>query len=274
MDGYTPDYKADYFTKRDYAAKWRNLSRTDAPAEWKGSQLSDTAYAAKEVQNYLQQSLWPDEPSHLAKGADRRIITTKGAYTAPAPPRLAVVRACLVGGRADAGRAAAGIGEGSRRPPASAIDAVAIALTDEARLQKLADIVKARDEERVKAKAQGREPEKSKRPPLETPWGSPKAFRRQVLSLVYATFDDAGQSPADRPAARPIVVAHRAAGRKLTGAYHEKTQFGPVPGEETLFTGRAAVAELSPNHLRLPVPEKPAEAVAQAGRAVRQARRE
>ena len=78
MDGYSADAKADYFTRRDYAAKWRNLSRSDVPSEWKGSQLSDTAYAAREVQDYLQRSLWPDEPSHLG-GGQRKIYPGAGS---------------------------------------------------------------------------------------------------------------------------------------------------------------------------------------------------
>ena len=58
----------------------RTLCDKTCLTEWKGSQLSDTAYAAKEVQAYLQ-SLWPDEPTHLAEGTCRRILVTKGAYT-------------------------------------------------------------------------------------------------------------------------------------------------------------------------------------------------
>ncbi|MGE0608107.1 MAG: type II CRISPR RNA-guided endonuclease Cas9, partial [Pirellulales bacterium] len=79
MDGHRPE-KGDYFTSRDYVTKWRNLSRKEVPSEWKGSQLSDTAYAAREVQTYLQQALWPDEPTHL-EGGQRRIFVTKGRYT-------------------------------------------------------------------------------------------------------------------------------------------------------------------------------------------------
>ncbi len=79
MESYSPA-KGDYFDRRDYMAKWRNLSRTDVADEWKGSQLSDTAYAAREVQTYLQQSLWQGEPSHL-EGGKRRILVTIGIYT-------------------------------------------------------------------------------------------------------------------------------------------------------------------------------------------------
>ncbi len=44
----------EYFEARDYAKKWRNLAAQTVDTEWKGSQLSDTAYAAREVQEYLE----------------------------------------------------------------------------------------------------------------------------------------------------------------------------------------------------------------------------
>src|SRR6185437_10699739 len=59
----------------------------------------------------------------------------------------------------------------------------------------------------------------------------------------------------------PIVVSHRGVGRKLTGAFHEETVFGPVPGKQNVYTGKKSVAGLTPDHLRLPRAESHEEAI-------------
>ncbi|HRX83001.1 MAG TPA: type II CRISPR RNA-guided endonuclease Cas9, partial [Pirellulaceae bacterium] len=67
-----------YFTKKDYDRKWENLNR-DAPAteEFVKSQLTDTAYASKQVAAYISEALFRDKPE------DKRFVfTTKGRYTA------------------------------------------------------------------------------------------------------------------------------------------------------------------------------------------------
>jgi CRISPR-associated endonuclease Csn1 len=252
--------KDDYFEKRDYQAKWRNLSRADVPSEWKGSQLSDTAYAAREVQNYLQESLWPDEPTHL-EGGNRRILVTKGIYTSILRKDWQLYQKLVRGHESSTEDMlhAALKNRGDHRE--HAIDAVAIALTDGERIQDLARHAKLVEEERAEAAAQGREPRRILRKPLDAPGGDVRSFRGHVLSQLFDEFDPVDAKDHDRPNAPRIVVAHRPVGRKLTGAFHEETLFGPVPGDETLYTGTKKTAEFSPNHLRLPRPETSSEAI-------------
>jgi CRISPR-associated endonuclease Csn1 len=255
------DRKGDYFTARDYATKWRNLSCEQAPVEWKGSQLTDTAYAAKQVETYLQQSLWPEETSHLAANSTRRIFVTKGAYTAQLRRDWQLYhRVFRDHDTRDAREESAIKDRGDHRE--HAIDAVAIALTDPSRVQALAAALTQQQEAWVKARNAGSKPGKLKRMPLPVPWGTEQSFRRQVLSLVYDAFDEGGVAPDPVGVQRAIVVSHRPVGRKLTGALHEETLFGPLPEISGQFTGSVRVSALKAAHLRMPVPEKRDEAIA------------
>src|SRR5690606_6881935 len=60
-------------------------------------------------------------------------------------------------------------------------------------------------------------------------------------------------------------VCHRPVKRKIVGALHEETLFGPViDGAGALtdaFTAKKSVLALTPNHLRPPRPETESEAV-------------
>ncbi len=261
MDGYRTD-KDDYFSVRDYAAKWRRLTQESVSddCDWKGSQLSDTAYAAREVQNYLQYALWPNEPSHLA-GGQRRIFVTKGAYTSTLRRDWRLYQRL----RSDAGPAQSedrpsGKNRGDHRE--HAIDAVAIALTDPERIIELARRVKEEEEKRYASVGRG-DSGRIKRDALSPPhpWTDLKFFRRAVLTQVYDSFDPLEPEDA-ADAARRIVVSHRASGRKLTGRLHEDTLFGPVPGDGTLFTSHKRTSDLTPKHLRLPRRETAAGAIA------------
>ncbi|MDA1052046.1 MAG: hypothetical protein O3C40_16390 [Planctomycetota bacterium] len=258
MDGYEPDNR-DYFTKRDYAVKWRNFSRSEVPKEWQGSQLTDTAYAAREVQTYLQQALWPDERSYLQGDAERRIFVTKGAYTAILRKDLRLYQKLL---DKDASpeliKHAAAKNRGDHRE--HAIDAVAIALAPNC-MQDLADYAKRIDMERENARAAGREPRKIKREPVSPPWDDVESFRHEVLCQLFEDIDRPKDRDPSRPALERIVVCHRAIGKKLVGKLHEDTLFGPIPEGDSLYTGHKAVADLEANHLRMPRPEPEKQAI-------------
>jgi CRISPR-associated endonuclease Csn1 len=254
------DRKTDYFTEKDYAKKWKHFSAKDIPFEWKGSQLSDTAYAAKEVVTYLQQSLWPDELSHQAAGATRRIYVTKGAYTAQLRREWSLYQRVFAKYEPrESIEKASAKDRGDHRE--HAIDAVAIAFTDPGRIDSLASILKQQEEIWLRAKASGSKPEKIVRKKLDTPWGNHLTFRRQVLSRIYNEFDDKNSESASQEMATKLVVSHRPVGRKILGNLHEETLFGGVPGDETLFTGSISIEDLKSSHLRLPSPEKPDAAV-------------
>ncbi len=254
------DRKRDYFTRRDYVSKWRNLTRENVPNEWKGSQLTDTAYAAKEVEAYLQQALWPCENTHLASDSTRRIFVTKGAYTAQLRRDWQLYhRVFREYDSRDAREQAEVKNRGDHRQ--HAIDAVAIAFTDPTRINSLASIVKQQQEMLMKARSAGREPATLRREPLPTPWGNLQSFRRQVLSLIYDEFDDQGTGAQALNHRHALVVSHRPIGRKLTGALHEETLFGPISSEDNLYTGSVRVSKLKAVHLRLPERESVEQAI-------------
>ncbi len=260
MDGIDKKQIQPYFSKRDYANKWKNLSAENVPSEWKGNQLSDTAYAAKEVEAYLQQSLWPDEPSFLAGDTRRRISVTKGSYTAQLRRDWQLYR--QRSGDADnrvVRDLLAAKDRGDHRE--HAIDAVAIAFTDGSRIQALAAIMTHQQNAWIRAKNQGSKPESIKRKPLDPPWGNIQSFRREVLSLIYDDFDDIQEKRDTGSSNRAIVVSHRPVGRKLVGRFHEDSLFGSVPDDKKLYTGSIRITDLKPNHLRMPVPEKEEDAI-------------
>lgn len=271
MDGYEPARgdPNEYFTKADYTAKWKNFSREDVPNQWRGSQLTDTAYASREVQAYLENALWPDEPSYLDGGL-RRIFVTKGAYTHQLRKDWQLFQKLIDPGQdsREEVRQASAKNRGDHRE--HGIDAVAIAfvgqpgsvaMEGEGRLTTLIDDLahyRAKlEEEQLKAKQRGVDARGMKREPLPPPWGTVKSFRRQVMSIFYGEFDEldgAGPATADDHS-MPIVVSHRPVGRRIIGSFHEDSLFGPVPGLENTYIARKRVTELTPAHLRLPVPE-------------------
>jgi CRISPR-associated endonuclease Csn1 len=260
MDGVDKKQIHPYFSKRDYAKKWENLSAENVLSEWKGNQLSDTAYAAKEVEVYLQQSLWPDEPSFLAGDTARRIYVTKGAYTSQLRRDWQLYRKRSVDSDNRFIRdQLTAKDRGDHRE--HAIDAVAIAFTDGSRINTLAAMMTHQQNEWIRAKNQGSKPERIKRKPIDPPWGDILSFRRQVLSLIYDDFDDDQENGHPRSDNHAIVVSHRPVGRKLAGRFHEDSLFGSVPHDKKLYTGAVRVADLTPNHLRMPVPEKQEEAI-------------
>ncbi len=260
MDGIDKKQIHPYFSKRDYANKWKKLSAENVPGEWKGNQLSDTAYAAREVEAYLQQSLWPEEPSFLAGDIRRRIFVTKGAYTAQLRRDWQLYRQRLSDTDNRVSRdLLAAKDRGDHRE--HAIDAVAIALTDGSRIQALAAIMTHQQNAWIRAKNQGGKPEIIKRKPLDSPWGNIRSFRHQVLSLIYDDFDHRPEDGVTRTTGHAIVVSHRPVGKKLIGKFHEDSLFGSVPYDKKLYTGSIRVTELEPNHLRMPVPEKEKDAI-------------
>jgi hypothetical protein len=69
-----------YFSKKDYKRKWENLHCEMFAGEekaWLESQLASTAYAARQVGDYLQAALYRDESP-----GKRLIFFTNGRYTA------------------------------------------------------------------------------------------------------------------------------------------------------------------------------------------------
>ena len=257
--------KGDYFTHRDYQQKWANFAAKELPREWRGSQLTDTAYASRQVAAYLADALYGGE-GLPERGGTRRIFFTKGTYTNQLrkdwqlfetlrPPRSADGTPPIKP-TAQEEEALAQKNRADHRE--HALDAVAIALTDQQRIEDLARYAQRVAVARTEWQARHGDTDNfqpPRREPIPPPWGSVAEFRRQVLAMVYERFDSApdrsGQKDA-RGNEKRLIVSHRAIKRKLVGALHEETLFGTVPGSRDLFTGRKGILSLTPNHLRVP----------------------
>jgi CRISPR-associated endonuclease Csn1 len=237
--------------------KWERLQAPTPEEEaFRNSQLTDTAYAARQVAAYIADALY-DGQGLPERGGERRIFTTKGEYTA----RL----------RADWGLHESMIdrAHGLERPPSPeelvadphleqssrrarkepkdrtdhrhhAIDALVTALLGPELLTVVGH--QAREDREYRERT-GYWP---RRRALAHPhaWATPEAFREDLVGA----FDK-------------LVVAHRAVKRRLVGAFHEETHYGPVVGAlplhrrediNTLFTNRISADRLTPNHLRVP----------------------
>jgi CRISPR-associated endonuclease Csn1 len=222
IEKYKPG-KNEYFTKKDYARLWENLTRTVKPEdEWRKSNLTDTAYASSQVMNYLRDALF-DGVQKSAGG--RGVYETKGRYTS-------ILRKDWELQDED--------GKSRDDHRHHAVDAVVIALTDPYKLLPVL-AKRAKDGEEYHDRT-GYWPKRDPDPTralLPKVWEDHLDLRTQVM--------------AER---EKMVVSHRPVKTKLVGAFHKQTQFGPIPGESDLFTNRIGTAELKPAHLRLPVPEK------------------
>lgn len=206
--------------KKSNPIKWENLHKSVSDLDgFVKSQLVDTAYASRQVANWLKGALYGEQQD----GA-RRVFTTKGVYTAILRKdwQLFLDGSDAMGWEKD---------RSDHRH--HALDAIAIAFSGPERIRQIAQIA----EEREMARAEGRKGDK--RQPLAPPWGTHESFRRQVMEKV-----------------EKLVVAHRPEGRKLRGHLHKDNPYGPVIDKEknevVHATIRKVVAEISIQHLRVP----------------------
>lgn len=229
-----------YFSPKDYARKWENLTREVREGdEWKNSQLTDTAYAARQVAAYLRDALYAGDQS-----GQRRVYVTNGKYTALLRRDWQLFqslkpRSDTAGSRTAAASQEPAPAEKERADHRHhAIDAVAIALTDP-RIEPI--LARQAADAEVYHERTGHWPQRT---PLPPPWGAVEEFRSQVLTAVDQ-----------------LVVSHRPVKRRVVGAFHEETAYGPVvaplpahrrEAPDTLFTNRIRVESLTPKHLRVP----------------------
>nr|AME16486.1 CRISPR-associated protein Cas9 [uncultured bacterium] len=207
--------------EKENNVKWDNLHKEVPDLDgFVESQLTDTAYASRQVVGWLEKTLYGDDSD-----GKRHVFTTKGVYTATLRRDWGLFP--------DAKDAKENTKKNRADHRHHAIDAVAIALSGPERLSEIARAV----EKEELARSEGFE--HAKRDPLRPPWGDLDSFRADVMS-----------------AWNKLVVAHRPEKRKITGALHNDTQFGPVLDKHGNLTGeftiRKALAELTPNHLRVP----------------------
>jgi CRISPR-associated endonuclease Csn1 len=235
----------EYFTKKDCGRKWEKL-HCDAPDFEcvRNSQLTDTAYASRQVAQWLRDVLFDGESD-----GTRRVFASKGSYTALLRRDWGLGEDIL--DRQWQGRVVQG-GEGkeqqrglARRDKKDrsdhrhhAVDALVIAFCGPERLHALADLAAA--QERAKAE-RGRWTKGESLPPPK-PWASMEEFRAQVTAALAEH-----------------KVCHRPVKCRIVGALHKDNPYGPVLGSDKHFTKRICISGdrecLKPQHLRLPVEE-------------------
>lgn len=169
--------QGDFFSKKDFGRKWENLNRrTPTLDEFLESQLTDTAYAARRVTQWLRDVLYEGET-----GGCKHVFTTSGGYTAVLRKDWQLQDQEGPKPRTDHRH--------------HAIDAVAIALSGPEVVKRLAD--QSAEQEALKVKVgQG-----GNREPIRPPWGSVGKFRAQVMDAVE------GLIVCHRPVKRKIVGA-------------------------------------------------------------------
>lgn len=234
----------EYSHKRDYKRKWDNLNREiseDDEKRWRDSQLTDTAYASRQVAEYLQGALYRDDPLNK-----RHIFFTKGRYTAMLRRdwRLYETGALHAGDVGEEGEdARARLSKKDRTDHRHhAVDAAVIALTRPVTIEQVTDALA--EQEACKART-GYSPKRTP-VPAPAPWSSVEELRKAIIGRIFGERDGNGG----------LVVAHRPVKRRLVGALHEETAYGPADLDKNLFTTRIPVENLTPKMLRPPKQEK------------------
>jgi len=201
--------------KKENKVKWDNL-HSDAPDidKFTDSQLTDTAYASRQVAEWLRAVLYDGEKDRV-----RKVFTTKGRYTNWLRRDWQLFPDGTNAWTIEKDR-------GDHRH--HALDALVVALSLE-HLQPLAWALEKCEQAKAEGKAIPR------REPLPPPWGPVESFRKQVMERY-----------------EKMIVSHRAVRRRLAGELHKDEHFGPISGDTEHFTKRIFAVELTPNHLRVP----------------------
>lgn len=224
--------------------------------EMTARQEAATKYATRQVMAYLADAIY-DGKGLPERGGERRIFTTDGIWTSrlrrewglffdPHQKKLKGLTHEQEQERREKDR-------GDHRH--HAIDAVVIALATE-RVRSEWDKRELRADVEGVNTADEQQAENYRRahpivPPA--PFRTGDQFRQTVENAIL------GGAAVERP------ICHRHVKRKLIGALHEETLFGPVldrAGNLTDgYTAKKNVLSLEPNHLRMPRPETTDEAI-------------
>lgn len=246
---------ACYFDYRDDHRKIEQFAKDISDTHGMTSrQDAATKYATRQVMAYLADALYGGK-GLPERGGQRRIFATNGQWTSRLRREWGLFfdpHDAKAKGLSNAEEhAAKEKNRGDHRH--HAIDAVVIALTT-------AEVQRAWEEREQKAAAAirydaGATPEDQMEAyrrahpiPPPAPFKERDELRRHVALAVFGSEDDRSGFP------KPI--AHRPVKRKLIGALHEETLFGPVLNASGAltenFTGKKSVLALTPNHLRMP----------------------
>jgi CRISPR-associated endonuclease Csn1 len=247
-----------YFTRRDDESKLEQFKKaiTDIQ-EMTNRQDAATKYATRQVMAYLADAVYGGG-GLPERGGQRRIFATDGIWTSrlrrewglffdPHDAKLKDVDAIELTARREKNR-------GDHRH--HAVDAIIIGCCTAA-VQQQWDRRERQAEHEVPNSADEAAMEAYRRLhplPAPTPFRTVVSFREAVRHAVFGT--DAWHRP----------ICHRPVKRKLIGALHEETLFGPVldltGGLSGYYARRKQILEIEPNHLRLPCVETERAAIA------------
>lgn len=246
-----------YFTKRDDNAKIEQFKKDIKDIQqMTPRQEAATKYAARQVMAYIADALF-DGGGLPERSGERRIFATDGRWTSWFRREWGLffdahaARAKGLGSEEEHVRKEKNRGDHRHH----AIDAVVIALCSQ-RIQ-IAWEEREKQAERDGANTADEvalENYRRNHPiPPPAPFASSDVLRTAVKRAVF------GDGEIERP------LCHRPVKRKLIGALHEETLFGPVldsAGKLTCnYTAKKSVLQIEPNHLRMPRPETEKEAV-------------
>ncbi|MCC5829201.1 MAG: HNH endonuclease [Phycisphaeraceae bacterium] len=248
-----------YFSHRDDLKKIEQFSKDISDIQdMTQRQEAATKYASRQVMAYLADALY-DGKGLPERGGERRIYATDGLWTSRFRREWGLffdphqVKAKGLGVEQEHERKEKNRGDHRHH----AIDAVVIAMStrdmqlawEEREKQADRDGINTADEsamENYRRQARNR-----LRPPA--PFQDRDALREAVRCAIF------GDGELERP------ICHRPVKRKLMGALHEETLFGPAldqAGNPTgNYTARKSALSLEPNHLRMPRPETEKEAI-------------
>ncbi|MCW5776993.1 MAG: HNH endonuclease [Phycisphaeraceae bacterium] len=248
---------ACYFNRRDDQAKVEQFKKDVKDIQdMTARQEAATKYAARQVMAYLADALY-DGKGLPERGGERRIYATDGMWTSRLRREWGLffdphdARSHGLSGDEERERKEKNRGDHRHH----AIDAVVIALCTRQVQIDWEDREKQADKDGINT-ADGEAMDNYRRlHPLGVP--APFKSRDELRDAVRrAVFGDDGS-------ARPI--CHRPVKRKLIGALHEETLFGPVLDRAGNLTGnytaKKSVLALDRNHLRMPRPETETEAI-------------
>jgi CRISPR-associated endonuclease Csn1 len=231
----------EYFRETDFKRKWDNLNAAvtpDGERRWRESQLTSTAYAARQVAEYLQSALYRDDPP------DKRcIFFSNGRYTSMLRRDWQLYETGAIEVGEESGESRAGRVEKDRTDHRNhAVDAAVIALTGPKIVEQAASGYAWQEEHKALT---GQWPP---RPPISppAPWTGVEELRAAIMRPIFGSPQGDGG----------LVVSHRPIKRRIVGALHEDTMYGCVNAERNLYTVRIEIGKLTAKMLRMPVQEK------------------
>jgi CRISPR-associated endonuclease Csn1 len=247
-----------YFDWRDDRAKVERF-KLDVKdiQEMTPRQLAATTYAARQVMSYLSDALF-DGTGLPERGGERLIFASDGLWTS----RLRREWGLFFDPH---GKKKEGLTTEEERERGEkdrgdhrhhAIDAIVIAIDSPQIRHAWEEREKAADRAGVNTadEVQMAAFRKANPLPVRLPFANREELREAVRRAVYGNGDHG----------RP--VSHRPVKRKIVGALHEETLFGPALDQRgnltENYTAKKSVLQLDPNHLRMPQPESRKGAIA------------